>query len=122
MKKIYIYKKYMNSNEHFSINTFTDTTKRVCTCSALSIFLIVLFIISPLSNFFLTSVFMKIITILILAYTLYLNYQQTEYLRKVNQLNLSSIVSTQLNVNIICSYVFTLFIGLLIIFVIKSFL
>jgi hypothetical protein len=112
----------MNSNEHFSLNTFTDTTKRVCTCSALSIFLIVLFIISPLSNFFLTSVFMKILTILILAYTLYLNYQQTEYLRKANQLNLSSEVSAQLNINIVCSYVFTLFIGLLIIFVIKSFL
>ena len=112
----------MNSNEHFSLNTFTDTTKRVCTCSALSIFLIVLFIISPLSNFFLTSVFMKIITILLLIYTLYLNYRQTEYLRKANQLNLSSEISSQLSLNIICSYVFTLFLGLLIIVVTKSFL
>ena len=112
----------MNSNQHFSINTFTDTTKRVCTCSALSIFLIVLFIISPLSNFFLTSVFMKILTILILAYTLYLNSQQTEYLRQANQQNLSNEISSQLSINIVCSYVFTLFLGLLIIFVIKSFL
>ena len=112
----------MNSNQHFSINTFTDTTKRVCTCSALSIFLIVLFIISPLSNFFLTSVFMKILTILILAYTLYLNSQQTEYLRQANQQKLSNEISSQLSINIVCSYVFTLFLGLLIIFVIKSFL
>lgn len=111
----------MSSNEHFNLITLTDTTKRVCTCSALSIFLIVLFIISPLSNFFLTSIFMKIITVLLLCYTIYLNIQQTDYLRKANNLALSKEVSSQLNINIICSYIFTLFIGMLIIFVIKSF-
>ena len=112
----------MNSNEHFSLTTFTDTTKTVCTCSAVSIFLIILFIISPLSNFFMTSVFMKIITLLLLSYTLYLNYEQTNYLSNAsNQSNLSKEVHSQLSVNIICSYVFTLFIGLLIIFVGKSF-
>jgi hypothetical protein len=111
----------MNSNEHFSLNTFTDTTKRVCTCSAISIFLIVLFIISPLSSFFMTSIFMRIIILLLLAYTIYLNANQTDYLRNASKLKLSNEVATQLNVNIICSYVFTLFIGLLIIFVLKSF-
>jgi hypothetical protein len=65
---------------------------------------------------------MKIITLLILSYTLYLNYKQTEYLRNASQFNLSNELSSQLNVNIICSYVFTLFIGLLIIFVIKTFI
>ncbi len=111
----------MNQNEHFSVNTFTDNTKKSCTCSAISIFLIVLFIISPLSNFFLTSVFMKIITIVLLTYTLYLNWQQTEYLRNAKNSKVSPEISSQLTINIICSYVFTLFIGLLIIFVIKSF-
>ncbi len=111
----------MNSNEHFSLTTFTDNTKIVCSCSALSIFLIVLFIISPLSSFFLTSLFMKIIIVILLGYTLYLNYNQTNYLRNANKLNVSSNISSQLNINIICSYIFTLFIGLLIIFVIKSF-
>jgi hypothetical protein len=111
----------MNSNQHFSLTTFTETTKKVCTFSAISIFLIVLFIITPLSSFFLTSVLMRIITIVILVYTLYLNNEQTNYLRNASQLNLSKEVSSQLTINIICSYVFTLFIGLLIIFVIKSF-
>ena len=78
----------MNSNEHFSLTTFTDTTKKVCICSALSLFFIVLFIISPLSNFFLTSIVMKIVTLLVLSYTLYLNNEQTNYLRNANQLNL----------------------------------
>ena len=112
----------MNSSEHFSLTTFTDTTKKVCTCSAVSIFLIVLFIISPLSNFFLTSIFMKIVILILLGYTIYLNSQQTNYLRNASQLKLSNEISSQLNINIICSYVFTLFIGLLIIFVLKSFL
>ena len=111
----------MNSNQHFSLNTFTDTTKKVCTCSALSIFLIVIFIISPLSRFFITSNFMKIVILLLLFYTIYLNNIQTNYLRNVNQKNLSKEISSQLSINIVCSYVFTLFIGLLIIFVIKSF-
>lgn len=111
----------MNSNEHFSLNTFTDTTKRACTCSAASIFLIVLFIISPLSSFVITSIFIRVIILLLLAYTIYLNTQQTNYLRQASNLNLSNEVGLQLNINIVCSYVFTLFIGLLIIFVLKSF-
>ena len=111
----------MNSSEHFSLTTFTDTTKKVCTCSAASILLIVLFILSPLSSFFLTSVFMRIIIIILLIYTLYLNSQQTTYLRNASQLKITNEISTQLNINIICSYIFTLFIGLLVIFVLKSF-
>ena len=111
----------MNSNGHFSLNTFTDTTKRACTCSAASIFLIVLFIISPLSRFVITSIFIRVIILLLLSYTIYLNTQQSNYLRQASNLKLSNEVSLQLNINIVCSYVFTLFIGLLIIFVLKSF-
>jgi hypothetical protein len=111
----------MNLDEHFSLTTFTDTTKKVCICSGLSIFLISLFIISPLSNFFLTSVVMKFIILLILIYTIYLNNQQTNLLNNANTIIKSAEVNSQLNINIICSYIFTLFIGLLIIFVIKSF-
>lgn len=111
----------MDSDEHFSLTTFTDTTKKVCIFSALSIFLIVLFIISPLSYLFLTSVVMKFIILLTLIYTIYLNNQQTNLLNNANNIIQSKEVNSQLNINIICSYVFTLFIGLLIIFVIKSF-
>jgi hypothetical protein len=111
----------MNTETQFSINTFTDTTKKVCTCSALSIFLIVIFIISPLSNFFFTSIIMKIVILLILLYTVYLNIIQTEYLRNASQNKVSNELTSQLTINIVCSYVFTLFLGLLIIFVCKSF-
>lgn len=111
----------MDSDNHFSLISFTDTTKKVCMCSTASIFIIVLFIITPLSNFFKTSMFMKLIALILLIYTIYLNNQQTNQLRKANQVASEPQVKSQLNMNILCSYVFTLFIGLLVIFVIKSF-
>lgn len=108
-------------NQSFNLTVFSDTTKNVCMCSAISIFLIILFIITPLSNFFKTSFFMKIITLIILGYTIYLNNKQTDDLRRANELITSVPLKSQLNMNIICSYVFTIFVGLLFIFVIKSF-
>lgn len=111
----------MDSNQSFNLTIFTDITKNVCACSAVSISIIVLFIISPLSNFFKTSLFMKIIALIILCYTIYLNTQQTNLLTSASSSVNSEKIKSQLNMNIICSYVFTVFIGLLIIFVIKSF-
>jgi hypothetical protein len=108
-------------NEAFNLTVFTKTTKNVCMCSAISIFLIILFIITPLSNFFKTSLFMKIIIVIILGYTIYLNNKQTTLLKAASQTVKSQEVQSQLNMNIICSYVFTIFIGLLFIFVVKSF-
>lgn len=108
-------------NSLFNVSLFTDETKKICSCSALSIIIILLFVISPLSNFFKTSIFMKIISLILLGYTLYLNNIQTNLLRSVNSSSNSTEVISQINNNIICSYVFSLFIGLLIIFIIKSF-
>ena len=111
----------MDSDTPFNLMIFTNETKKVCLCSATSIFLIVLFIISPLSNFFTTSLLMKIVILLILVYTIYLNNKQTHSLRQASSFINSEKLKSQLNLNIICSYVFTVFIGLLINFVIKSF-
>ena len=112
----------MDSSTPFNLIIFTDSTKKICTCSAVSIFLIILFIISPLSNFFMTSILMKIIILIILAYTIYLNIIQTNYLRSATNVVNSENVMSQLNTNILCSYIFTLFLGLMGIFVIRSFI
>jgi hypothetical protein len=109
----------MNSNKPFNLLIFTDSTKKLCMCSATAMFIIILFVISPLSNFFKTTIFMKIVALLLLVYTIYLTIEQ------INALKLSTSqseeIKSQLNVNLLSSYVFTLFIGLLIIFVVKSF-
>jgi capsular polysaccharide biosynthesis protein len=64
---------------------------------------------------------MKILALLLMLYTIYLNITQTDLLRKANLYSKNENVKSQLNINIICSYVFTLFLGLLIIFLVKSF-
>uniref|UniRef100_A0A6C0JGZ3 Uncharacterized protein n=1 Tax=viral metagenome TaxID=1070528 RepID=A0A6C0JGZ3_9ZZZZ len=63
---------------------------------------------------------MKIVIIFILGYTFYLNIIQTNQMKLYYNNSKSQEITNQLNTNIICSYVFTFFIGLLIIFVIKS--
>ena len=97
-----------------------SSTKNVCIFCFISIFLIILFVITPLSNFFKTSMFMKVIIIIILSYTFYLNIIQTNQMKLSYDNSKSQEITHQLNINIICSYVFTFFIGLLVIFVTKS--
>ena len=104
-----------------NIDSSTDVTKKVCLCSFVSIVLITLFIISPLSSFVITSTFMKIIILIILGYTIYLNNHQTNILSLSKKSSNTPEIQSQLSTNIICSYVFTLFLGILLIFVIKSF-
>jgi len=111
----------MDLNTPFNLTIFTDSTKKICMCSATAIFIIMLFVISPLSNFFTTSLFMKILAIAILVYAIYLNTKQTDLLREANLYSKKDNIKSQLNINIICSYIFSFFLGLLIIFIIRSF-
>ena len=111
----------MDSESSFNLSVFTNDTNKICSCTAVSIFLIVLFIITPLSNFFKTSLFMKMIVIILLIYTIYLNTKQINALSSATSYAQTDQVKSQLNINIICSYVFTIFLGLLCIFVLKSF-
>jgi hypothetical protein len=99
---------------------YDDVTKKVCLCSFLSLVLIILFIITPLSNFVMTSNFMKVIILVVLAYTIYLNHRQTNSLKLSK--SESPEISMQLDINVKCSYVFTFFLGLLFIFVVRSLL
>ena len=110
----------MSSPTPFNLVVFTDSTKNLCTCSALSIFIIVLFVISPLCNFVKLSAFMKLVVLMLLIYTLYLNHEQTKLLREARQIANSEQVNSQLGMNILCSYIFTALIGLLFIYVIRS--
>lgn len=98
-----------------------NVTKKVCLFSFVSIVLVVLFIILPplfQQNDTILTNLMKIIVLLILGYTIYLNQKQTNYLRLSK--SESPEISWQLGVNIKYSYVFTFFLGLLFIFVVKS--
>lgn len=95
-----------------------DLTKKMCMCTYISIFIIILFIMSPLNNFVKTSAIMKVVVLIILGYTLYLSIHQNIFLQK--NVNMNPKIVTQVNTNVICSYIFTLFLLVLFFFVVKD--
>lgn len=103
------------------IRIFTETTNKICLCTSISIFLIILFIISPMRHMWVLSFSMKLLIVLLLAYTIYLNVLQTNYLQNITVVDNNEEVKKQVRMNILCSYVFTLFSSLLLFFVLKSF-
>lgn len=96
-----------------------DNTKKICVSSFVSMSLIILFIISPLNSFVMTSFIVKLIILLILIYSIYLNIIQAKNLQ--NYVDTSQEIKAQININIVCGYIFTGFLCLLFIFVVKSF-
>lgn len=91
-------------------------------CSFTSMFLIIIFVISPLNKITMLSLIMKIIILILLAFTGYLANVQITFMRKTINPIQSPTISNQLNANIIGEYIFILLLGLLFIFVLKSML
>lgn len=111
----------MNDNTTFDISTFTQVTRKSCMYCFISIFIIILFGLTPLQYYTKTSILMKLIAVILLSYTIYLNYIQTNLLKQnQDSENISSQIQTQLNMNIICINVFIIFLFMLTIFLIKS--
>lgn len=94
----------------------SDNTKKVCLCSFLSITLILGFVLlKPQGT--ITIVFLKLLIIIIVGYTIYLNQWQTNNLH--NKPFRSEEYKSQLNSNIICSYIFSFSLFLLICFLVS---
>ena len=78
-----------------------DLTKKICLCTFTTIFIVILFILSPLSYMFKTSLFMKIVALIILGYTIYLSIFQTNILKTTYGSSDYPELISQLNMNII---------------------
>lgn len=102
---------------------FSKSTQNVCMCLGLSIIFIVIFMMTPLNTFLLSSIFGKVIILALLGYTLYYNTRQTN--KFVNDFNISIIDLNSnwdpLKTNVFCSYIFSLFLLVLIISVTRKF-
>ena len=96
-------------------------TKKNCLCTFTSILIVVLFVLSPLHKFIRTSLFMKLIAVLVLMYTIYLSALQIGVLQ-TNLDSDSEELNSQVSMNINCNYIFMIFLGLLLFFLLKSFL
>jgi hypothetical protein len=99
---------------------FAKSTQNVCICSAISIFLIILFMMTPLNTFLLSSIFGKVIILILLGYTLYYNVSKTNKFSKDFSVSFGSGNWDTLKTNIICSYIFSFFLLVLFISVIKK--
>ena len=102
----------------FSIIEFSKATQNVCMCLGLSFIFIIIFMMTPLNTFLLSSIFGKVMILTLLGYTLYYNTQQTNNF-DINVFNENS-KWDPLKTNVVCSYVFSLFLLVLIISVIRK--
>jgi len=99
---------------------FNDETKKICLCSFSALLLCLIFIVSPLSSLIITSSLFKILILVILIYTINTHIKQTNKLTNAKQSAIAPNVDKQIQINIICSHVFTFFLIVLFLFVMKS--
>jgi hypothetical protein len=100
---------------------FNDNTKHICNSVFLSLFLILAFIVSPLNQYATISMLIKLIVLTLLGYAVYLNVIQINYMTHATNDQLSPTLSAQLQLNTFCNYIFTFFLVMLFVFVIRSF-
>lgn len=110
------------NNTTLMIFEFSKTTQNVCMCLGISVIFIILFMVSPLNTFLLSSIFGKIVVLILLGITLYYNTIQTNTF--VNNFNINiwndSSNWNPLKTNVLCSYIFSLFLLVLILSVIRK--
>lgn len=108
------------SSSHI-INDFAKSSKHICLCSTISICLILIFIFSPLNQFIMTSNIGKAVILILLSFTLLYNVQLTNNFSNKISPYLANTNSYSIKTNITCSYIFSFFLFVLVLSVIRSF-
>ena len=80
---------------------------------SISAFLIILFMMTPLNSFVLSSIFGKLIILLLLGYTIYYNIIKTNKFANNFNVDMMSNSWDPVKTNIACSYVFSGFLLIL---------
>ena len=95
-----------------------DVTKKVCMASFLSIGLILFFIIAkPAGAIYVWA--LKILIVSVIGFAIYLNQRQTNNLHNSETNSESAEYKSQLNTNILCSYMFSFSLILLMFFIVS---
>ena len=108
------------SSYSIHIIEFAKTTENVCFCLGLSILLIIIFMMTPLNSFLLSSLFGKAVILLLLGYTIYYNTTKTYQFSSNFNVSLMSGNWDALKTNILCSYVFSFFLLVLMLSVVRK--
>jgi hypothetical protein len=112
----------MSMSNSLLIVEYAKSTKNVCLCMSISAFLIILFMMTPLNSFVLSSIFGKLIILLLLGYTIYYNVTKTNKFADNFNIDMMSNSWNPIKTNIACSYIFSGFLLVLILSVIKKLL
>jgi hypothetical protein len=110
----------MSEQSSSIITEYAKSTQTVCLCISISAFLIILFIMTPLNSFLLSSIFGKVIILALLGYTVYYNVTKTNIFAKNFNINLSEGGWDPVKTNIVSSYIFTGFLIILMLAVIQQ--
>lgn len=103
------------------ISVYSETTKNACMCTVAAMVATMVFVMSPLNDFILTSLIAKIGIIVLLGYTIYKNTVQATIFKNQFKINLVSGHIDAAKINVICSYTFSIFLSFLLMSVVKQF-
>ena len=109
-----------SSHSSTMIIEYAKSTQNVCMCLSVTIFFIILFMMTPLNTFILSSIFGKVIILTLLGYTLYYNLYNTNKFANTFNISLTSESWNTIKTNIVCSYIFSLFLLVLLISLIRK--
>jgi len=101
---------------------FSKTTHNICICLSVAAIIIILFMFTPLNNFLLANIFSKIIILALLLFILYYNINQTNKFSQNFNVNIFNENENwnHVKTNIICSYIFSAVMLVLILSIIKK--
>jgi hypothetical protein len=99
---------------------YAKSTQNVCLCMSISAFLIILFMMTPLNSFVLSSIIGKLIILILLGYTIYYNITKTN--KFANSFNVDMMTDSwdPVKTNIACSYLFSGFLLILMLTVLQK--
>lgn len=109
-----------SSHSSTMIIEYAKSTQNVCMCLSVTIFFIILFMMTPLNTFLLSSIFGKVIILTLLGYTLYYNLYNTNKFANTFNISLTSDSWSTIKTNIVCSYIFSLFLLVLLVSLIRK--
>jgi hypothetical protein len=101
---------------------FSKSTENVCMCLGIAVLFIIIFMMTPLNSFILSSIFGKVAILTLLGYTLYYNTEQTNKFAQKSNINIlnNNESWSPIKTNIMCSYIFSFFVLVLILSVIRK--
>lgn len=110
----------MTSSASSTIVDYAKSTQNVSMCLAVTLFLIIVFMMTPLSKFVFSSIFGNVIILTLLAYTIYYNTTATNNFMNRFNISLTSGDWDVLKTNIMCSYIFSAFLLVLFLSVVRK--